>query len=251
MTMTRVVLAPCFVLHGRPFRESSQILELLSRDHGRLGVVARGSRRTGRGGQPFQPFRPLLVSWSGRGELPTVNGVEAAGVPFVFRGPRIAGALYLNELILRLLHRGDPHPIIYHAYGEALAHLAAPASTEALFRVFEKRLLEALGYGLILTHEANSDMTIEADADYRYHLDHGPVRAPATGIADEPQVKGLTLLALHREELVTDRELREAKRLMRFVINAHLEGRPLETRQLFRSMGRTIGPEAIDSDKLR
>lgn len=248
--MARVVLAPCFVLHGRPFRENSRILELLSRDHGRLGVMARGSRRAGRGGQPFQPFRPLLVSWSGRGELPTVSAVEAAGLPFILRGERIAGALYLNELILRLLHRGDPHPEIYHAYGEALAQLTAPASTEALFRVFEKRLLEALGYGLILTREANGDTAIEAEADYRYRLDHGPLRAPATGTVDEPQVRGRTLLALHREELSMDQELREAKRLMRFVINAHLEGRPLETRQLFRSMGRTTGPEAIDSDKL-
>ncbi len=235
--MARVVLAPCFVLHGRPFRESSRILELLTRDHGRIGVVARGARRGGRGGQPFQPFRPLLVSWAGRGELPTVSGVEAAGAPFIFRGPRIAGALYLNELILRLLHRGDPHPAIYDAYGEALARLAAPATTEAVFRVYEKRLLEALGYGLILTHEANSDTAIVVDGDYRYHLDHGPVRDPGTGMADEPQVSGQTLLALQREELTTDRELREAKRLMRFVVNAHLEGRPLETRLLFRTMG--------------
>ena len=235
--MARVVLAPCFVLHGRPFRESSQIVELLTRDHGRVGVVARGARRGGRGGQPFQPFRPLLVSWAGRGELPTVSGVEAAGTPFIFRGPRIAGALYLNELILRLLHRGDPHPVIYDAYGEALRRLAAPASTEALFRVFEKRLLEALGYGLILSHEANSDRAIETGADYRYHLEHGPVRDPGTGMAEEPQVSGQTLLALHREELTADRQFREAKRLMRFVINAHLEGRPLATRQLFRSTG--------------
>ncbi|MDZ7754301.1 MAG: DNA repair protein RecO [Gammaproteobacteria bacterium] len=238
--MARVVLAPCFVLHGRPFRETSQILELLTRDHGRLGVVARGSRGGGKRGRPFQPFQPLLVSWSGAGELPTVTGVEAAGAPFIFRGPRIAGALYLNELILRLLHRSDPHPEIYAAYGEALERLAAPTGTEALFRVFEKRLLEALGYGLILTHEANSDTAIESDTDYHYRLDHGPVRTTGTtGTAalDEPKVTGRTLLALHREELTAAPELREAKRLMRFVVNAHLEGRPLETRQLFRSMG--------------
>lgn len=236
--MTRVALQPCFVLHGRPYRETSQILELLSRDHGRLGVVARGARRPGRGRGALQPFQPLLVSWSGRGELPTVTGVEGDGPPFLFRGALIAGALYLNELTLRLLHRGDPHPEIYHAYGQALGRLQTAPEAEAVFRVFEKRLLESLGYAPLLTHEGGSGEAVAAERRYRYRPEHGPVAAgegdpgQASG---EPLIHGRTLLALAAEHLEDPRDLAEAKRLMRFVINLHLGDRPLETRALFRA----------------
>jgi DNA repair protein RecO (recombination protein O) len=235
----RVVLQPCFVLHSRPFRETSQLLELLTRDLGRVGVLARGSRRAGRGSPASQAFHPLAVSWSGRGELPTVTAVEADGRPFLFRGSKIAGALYLNELTMRLLHRGDPHPEIYTAYHQALERLAVPDSTEQVYRVFEKRLLESLGYALELVREAATGKPVDAASRYRYQLGHGPVAIGGDDVAaasssGEPTVRGHTLLALNDEALVDEGDLAEAKRLMRFVINAQLEGRPLETRQLFR-----------------
>lgn len=234
--MQRVALEPCFVLHGRPFRETSQLVELLSRHHGRLGVLARGSRRPGRRGGPLQPFQPLLVSWAGRGELPTVTAVEADGLPCILRGGNIAAALYLNELVMRLLHRGDPHPDIYAAYRRALAYLVQAVEPEAGLRVFEKRLLEALGYGLVLDRDAADGTPVEPGAAYRYEPDQGPVRVVAAAPAGAvPVVSGRTLVALDHETLDDDHALQEAKRLMRFLINVHLDGRPLRSRQLFRS----------------
>lgn len=227
----RVDLQPGYVLHARPYRETSQLLELVTREFGRVGVVARGVRRRGGG---LQPFRPLLVSWSGRGELRTLVASEGAGSPLGLNGRALLNGFYLNEVMMRLTHRDDPNPGAFEAYHRALVALAGPAPAEATLRVFEKRLLEALGYGLVLDRESATGAPLTPGVRYRYRLEHGP-EALAGEAGEAPgTVSGATLLALARESLESRVELVEAKALMRPIMAFYLGPKPLASRALFR-----------------
>lgn len=230
----RVALQPAYLLHRRPYRETSLLLEAFTPEHGRIGLVARGARR-GRSGQQamLQPFVPLLLSWSGRGELVTLTGAEmvTGGAPRL-SGRRLLSAFYLNELLQRLLHRHDPHPALFQDYAVCLQRLAVDSDEAWALRLFEKSLLQELGYGLALTHEAGSGTAVQPQLNYCYHFERGPhpaEGAPQEGVA----LSGKTLLAL-AEMLSPDAEAeREAKRLMRSILNQYLGERPLHSRELF------------------
>lgn len=234
----RVELEPAFVLHTRPYRETSLIVEAFGRDAGRLGLVAKGARRPKsalRG--TLQPFRPLLLSWSGRGDLGLLTGAEADGFVHPPAGEALFSGLYMNELLIRLMHRHDPHPELFHYYREALVALGFGRPTEPVLRVFEKHLLESIGYGLVLDRDIDSGEPILGEAQYRYDPDRGPTsRAPAE-VGGVP-VAGATLLALAADRLDSDRALEESKHLMRTVLGRYLGDRPLATRSLFRARPR-------------
>ncbi len=231
----RVDLDPCFVLHQRAWRETSLIVEVFSTHSGRLGLVARGARRASsplRG--LLQPFVPLLVSWSDRGELGTLRAAEVDGVALPLSGRGLAGGLYLNELIMRLVHRHDPHPGLLLDYRRALSGLREGTDIEPVLRVFEKRLLSAVGYGLLLEREAGSEVPVRDETRYRYVPEQGPV-VDARGESPGIDVSGATLLALSRESLESAEHMREAKRLMRYLLDRLLGPRPIASRMLFRS----------------
>ena len=229
----RVLLQPAFILHRRPYRNTSLLLDALSGDHGRIGLVARGataprSRLKG----VLQPFTPLLLSWSGADELATLTGTEEAGLPTALPSQRILAGLYVNELLVRLLQRLDPQPVVFSAYQTLLTQLAQATNEEPALRGFEKQLLDQIGYGLSLDCEAVSGQPIVAEAQYCYVLDQGPLTAERTE-AGVP-ISGQGLLAL-RDGSFTDPEvLREVKRLTRAALAEQLRGRALKTRELYR-----------------
>lgn len=232
-TERRVQLQAGCVLHHRPYRNTSRLLEVFTRDFGRLGLVARGVRR-GRAASAalLQPFAPLLLSWSGRGELCSLTGVEAGGRVHPLRGRRLICGFYMNEMLLRLLHRGDPHPQLFDAYSAALSGLETAHNIESVLRRFERDLLQEVGYGMSLECEAESGEPIDPDSLYIYRPDAGPVRkSPQHG--DEPAVHGQTLLEIAADRLSEGRSMREAKALMRGVMDYHLGGKPLHTRSLY------------------
>ncbi|HQU16671.1 MAG: DNA repair protein RecO [Chromatiales bacterium 21-64-14] len=231
----RVALQPGYVLHPRPYRDTSLLVEALTPEHGRVGLVAKGVRAPrSRMRGLLQPFRPLLLSWSGSGDLATLVGAEANGPMMGLAGAGLLSGFYVNELLVRLLLRHDPHPALYQAYEAVLTALQAAGQEEPALRIFEKRLLQELGYGLLLDREARSGQPIDAERRYRYRLDLGPLPEDEGDIAD-PAIHGSSLLALAREVLPADPERRqEAKRLMRAAIARHLGGRPLKSRDLFR-----------------
>ncbi len=232
-TSDRTSLEPAFVLHARPYRNTSLLLEAFTRSGGRVGLVARGARG---GRRPrsalLQPFVPLLVSWSGRGELRTLGRVEAAGGPHGLPPAALASGLYLNELLVRLLHRDDPHPALFDAYAGALGRLAEDIPQEPILRRFECVLLAETGYALNLDHESGSGRPLDPDRRYCYDPERGPLERG--GECDGVTVHGRTLLALARGELEDPEVLAEAKRLMRHVIGRQLGGRPLHSRKLYR-----------------
>ena len=228
---------PAYILHKRPYRETSQILEIFSRNHGRLSLISKGSRSPrSRTSGILQPVRPLLLSWYGRGELPGLRGVDVADVrPPQLSGRALMSAMYLNELLVILLHRNDVHEALFGEYHETLYALQQAEQLEVVLRNFEKNLLEQIGFGLNLVRDADSGEPVMADRHYAYYLEHGPVQCLPDHSGRNPVISGHSLLAFNRGELETPRNIAEIKRLMRFVINNHLGSRKLRSRDLFRS----------------
>ncbi len=230
----RVLLQPAFVLHRRPWRNTSLLLEVLSRDHGRIALAARGataprSRLKG----VLQPFTPLLLSWSGADDdLATLIGAEPSALPTALPPHRILAGFYVNELLVRLLQRLDPQPVVFAAYQTLLAELVQAASEEPALRGFEKQLLDQIGYGLSLECEAVSGQPIVAEAQYCYVLDQGPLAAERN-TAGVP-ISGQGLLALRDGNFADPAVLREVKCLTRAALAEQLRGRALKTRELYR-----------------
>ena len=228
--MSRVQLEPAYVLHSRSFRETSLIVESFTRDHGRVAVVARGAKSPkSRWRNVLQPFRPLLLSWNQKTDLGTLTAADQVASPPALQGQALYCGLYLNELLMRLLHRGDPHAEVFERYRHVLTELAANTPPQPLLRLFEKHLLEAIGYALLLDREYQGGAEIQPDNWYDYQPDRGPKLCAGTG---EGRISGNALLALHTEQLQTE-YLRELRMLMRAVISYHLGGKPLASQSLF------------------
>ena len=230
----RVELTPGYILHHQPWRDTSRILEVLTREHGRLTLFARGVRAPAAKLAPvLQPFQLLLLSWSGRGEAPRFTGAERANSVAPLPGACLMAAFYLNELLLKLTTRHDPQPLLFDHYHEVLERLREGSPLEPALRVFEKRLLTLVGYGLDLTTEARGGAPLEPDRYYDFRPEQGlvPVAASSAGA-----LAGRSLLALHEERLSEARELADARRLLQAALGACLEGRPLATRAVAKSM---------------
>jgi len=232
----RVNTQLAYILHKRAFGESSQILEVFTRDHGRVCLMSKGSRsQKSRTSGILQSFRPLLIGWQGRGEMPTLCEVDSAAIsPPPLAGKALLSAVYLNELLMHLLHRDDPHEALFVTYRAAIAALATAEQTETVLRSFECRLLGDIGYGPVLERDADN-APIEAQTWYDYVAERGPVRLaePDRTRAEGVIVRGATLIALARNELTDTEVLRESKRLMRVLLARHLGDKPLHSRKLF------------------
>ncbi len=230
----RVELQPAYLLHRKPFRDTSLLLELFTPEHGRVGLVARGARgaRSKLKGV-LQPYQTLLVSWSGRGELPTLTSAETQEGGVFLQGDALISGFYLNELLMRLLARHDPHPYLFTCYRSALHTLITGREIDWALRLFERDLLQELGYGLLLTHEGGSGAEVEPAARYCYYHESGPQRINAEQ-SGQLSVEGATLLALASGECDDAKQRRESKLLMREVLGRYLGSRPLASRELFR-----------------
>lgn len=230
----RLQLQPGYILHQRAYRDTSLLLEVFTAEQGRFGLVARGARGPkSRNRGLLQLFQPLLLSWTGRSELGTLTGVEANGCPPRLTGAVLYSGFYLNELVMRLLQRLDPHPELFKAYADTLQGLQH--AMERPLRLFERRLLEALGYGLLLDHAADTGEPIEANRLYRYELETGPV-AVDTAAPQGLCLQGSSLLSLAADQLQDAQSLSDCKRLMRAALGLYLGERKLKTREVFASI---------------
>lgn len=230
----RVHLSPGYLLHHRPYRETGRILEVLLRDHGRLTLFARGVRgpKSALAGV-LQPFQLLLLSFHlGReaGQLSQAECVEnASRLP----SASLMAGFYVNELLLKLTSRHDPAPELFDDYRQALERLKH-GTPELALRLFERRLLWNLGYGLDLAADSDG-APIEATGFYRFRPSQGVYRVGA----DEPgALAGRSLLALDREDLACERALADARRLLKAALDECLEGRELATRRVARAVAR-------------
>lgn len=231
---------PAFILHRRAYRNTSLIVDGFTARFGRVSLVARAARARGRGRNiALEPFTPLMIGWYGRGDLQTLESAEANGRAPILQGVNLAAGIYLNELVLRLLAIGDAHPSVFAAYAAAIASLAdGEQALEATLRRFERELLEHIGLGLILDRDSEG-RSLEEEECYGYMPASGPVRLlPGSDFAG-PRVTGASLIAFGQGHLYDGAVLKDCKRLTRWVLDYHLEGRPMRSRELLKAMARS------------
>lgn len=235
-----VELTACFILHSRSYLESSLLLDIFSREYGRLHLIAKGAKRKK---SPFsgllQPYQRLLMAWRGRSELMTLTDVETDAESYNLLGERVIAGFYVNELLVRLLHKYESHPELFDLYSQAISDLSIVDSIAIVLRFFEKGLLESLGYGLILDRDVDEGKMLVASEKYYYLIDSGPMRnVPCTG--NYIEITGNSLLALRKGCLQSKTELKETKCLMRFILQNHIGNKPLLSRTLYKAYTQTI-----------
>ncbi|HEX4782242.1 MAG TPA: DNA repair protein RecO [Usitatibacter sp.] len=247
-----------YVLHSYPYRETSLILQAWTEKHGRLGLVAKGARRPKSASRSVLiPFQPLALDWFGRGELRTLKSAEPAAPATPLAGASLLSAFYLNELLLKLTTRDDPHEGLFAAYDEAITSLraisreartvqreagTAQRDIEPVLRRFELRLLQELGYAVELLREAGTHAPIAAEREYLYVVERGPVPAPEGETpSNAVRLAGQTLIDLERGDFASATTAAQSKQLMRLLIHHSLNGQELATRSLVRDLQRIEG----------
>lgn len=236
----RVGPVQAYVLHQSPYRDSGRIVEVLTRDHGRLSLFVYGVRRAKSGlAAALQPFQRLLVSWSGRGEAPTLAAAEIDLPPRRVPARHFMSACYVNELILKLTTRHDAQPALFDLYEATLDALAGEAEADRPLRLFEKRLLDVIGFGLELTFGAEDRKAIDPARHYHFHAGRGAIEAAAE--SGGRVYSGAALLALGEESISDAALLREVKPLLKDAIAECLDGRHLRTRDVAVAVRRKQG----------
>jgi DNA repair protein RecO (recombination protein O) len=220
------------ILHARPYRESSQLVSLFCRHHGRFTLVARAARASGRKGNPLQPFCLLQIGWSGRGELKTLRSAEIRQSR-VLQGANLYIGLYLNEVLMRLIHEHEAHEEVFDLYEVMLRKLAQGGDVEPSLRMFEFQLLAALGYGFALNCDGVSGQAVEAEHYYGYDAERG-LYLLAQPQTDRASFQGGHLLAIADGDFTAAEVRLTAKRLSRLALARHLGDKPLVSRELFR-----------------
>ncbi len=232
MSNKRVDGQPAFVLHLHPYSETSLVVDVFSRDHGRVPLLARGARRPRSAMRGMlMAFQPLELGWFGGGEVKTLAKAEWLGGMPLLAGRCLLLGYYLNELLMKMLAREDAHVALYDAYFEALRALALGGADAPELRRFEKTLLKELGYGLTLDADVETGELIEPDVEYAYLMERGPVRK--VGAGDTAVVCGKTLLDMAADDYGDPRTRVESKLLMRQLIAHHMGGKPLQSRRVF------------------
>ncbi|MEM9171586.1 MAG: DNA repair protein RecO [Pseudomonadota bacterium] len=241
MADARVRLEPAWVLHRRDYRDSSQIVDLMTAGFGRVSMVARGIKRPKSPHRGLlQPFRPLLVSWVGRRDLVTMSDVERApGAVLSMHGDNLLSAFYVNELLLRLTHRFDPQPELFAVYGEALQKLSKAQAPHAPLRDFESDLLDVLGVGIPWGHDYEG-VAIDPQRYYRFSPERGFETTVAVA-GNRAAINGQIILAMAARQWSDEAVLTAARQVLTQAIDWHLGERPLQTREVLKAMRRDRG----------
>lgn len=226
-----VTLTPGYLLHARPFRDSSVIGEFFTEEYGRQALVARGARRpkSKLKGQ-LRPFQRCLISWVSRGSLGTLTALEADAGRISKVPRRVLSAYYVNELVMRALRPGDSQADVFERYERFLNELDS-GNEAVVLRLFERDLLTFLGYGLQLTHMQDGNPVL---ADNHYHFDF--TEGPSLTSESSLTFPGSSLIALADGQLTTAASLSHSKRLLRAALERHLGATGSKVRQVLVSM---------------
>lgn len=231
--MSRAVQEPAYVLHRRPWHETSLMVELFSLNAGRQTVIARGAQspRSPLKAQ-LQPFQPLLLDWTGRGELKTLTQADVRDGPALRHTRALYSGLYINELLQRILPAADPHPELFASYIDVIASLAETRDVEPVLRRFEQSFATAMGYNFAWDLAMDTGEPVEPGRRYCYDPEQGLLAMPSES-ARLQGLPGETLLLLATGNLESTECRRIAKRVMRVLMDYLLQGRPLHSRNLF------------------
>ncbi len=223
-----------YVLHTYPFKETSLVVELFTRDFGRVAVTAKGARRPRAAMRGMlQSFQPLLATWSGKLELKALHSLEWGGGLLLLKGEALMCGFYLNELLLRLLPREDPHEALFEYYSATLKILAGGQDLATTLRRFELKLLQELGYAIPLQNDVNN-APIDDTQTYRYEAEHGAIKVNGALSRSKVgvQLLGNTLIDMAKDDYSIVQTQQQSKLLMRYLLAHYLGDKPLHTRQL-------------------
>ncbi len=240
--MSRIIeMQPACLLHSRPFRDSSLILDFLTPDYGRLSAISRGGRGAGSKSKSLlQPFTPVHISLSGKGELKTLRSIELRRAPVSLRGEKLFSALYINEIIVRLFQSHEADPEFFVNYEETLTNLAGNEDTEPVLRHFELSLLDTMGYGVDFTAEAHSHEPVVSERWYYFQEEIGFILVQDISLmsdnrgAGEGIFRGMDLINIHNRDFSDPETRKAAKSILRGILNNHLGAAPLRSRSLFK-----------------
>lgn len=239
---TLIELQPAYLLHSRPFRDTSLILDFLTPDYGRISAISRGARSArSRNKSLLQPFTPVFISLSGKSELKTLRNIELRRPLHALRGERLFSAMYMNEIIVRLFQAHEADPGFFLQYEASLEELAGEASPEPILRHFELTLLETLGYGVDFSSEAHTHDPLQPDRWYYFQEESGFIRVQDegargdAGISSHQLYAGRDLLCIQERDFSAASTRRTAKLVIRGILGNHLGPTPLRSRTLFAS----------------
>ena len=228
---------PAFVLHAYPYRETSLVVETFTRSFGRVPLVAKGAKRPRSALRGLlRAFQPLLLTWGGKSELRTLHKAEWQGGQMALQGTALICGFYLNELLVRLLHRHDPHEQLFAYYQETLEALSSEKDYIPILRRFEQRMLRELGYALTLDHDVASGKPIDPNEDYCYEIERGPIAWDESNPGHGLRLSGKTLLDMEKGDYSNAATRQQSKSLMRYILNYYLNDQPLHTRQLLKDL---------------
>ncbi|MBA4142413.1 MAG: DNA repair protein RecO [Nitrosospira sp.] len=228
---------PAFVLHTYPYLETSLVVETFTRNFGRVPLVAKGAKRPRSALRGLlRAFQPLQLSWGGKSELRTLHKAEWQGGHVPLQGTGLICGFYLNELLVRLLHRNDPHEQLFVYYEESLAGLSTRKDLIPILRRFEQRMLQELGYALTLNYDVASGKPVEPHKEYSFEIERGPVALSGSNLGHGLPMRGKTLLNMEQGDYSDNLTRQQSKALMRFILNHYLGDQPLHTRQLLKDL---------------
>jgi DNA repair protein RecO (recombination protein O) len=223
-----------YVLHTYPFKETSLVVELFAHGFGRVATTAKGARRPRSAMRGMlQSFQPLIATWSGKLELKTLHSLEWGGGLLLLKGDALMCGFYMNELLLRLLPREDPHESLFEYYSATLRTLAISENLATTLRRFELKLLQELGYAIPLQHDVSGATILEA-TNYNYVAEHGPTRINGAQSRNNNgvQLLGKTMIDMFSDDYSNTQTQLQSKQLMRYLLAHYLGDKPLHTRQL-------------------
>jgi DNA repair protein RecO (recombination protein O) len=232
----RVESEPGFILHTIPYRETSLLVDIFTLNHGRLRCVAKGFRKPNKKGiaKTLFPYTEHHFQWQGRGELKTLIQADPIQAPVFLKQESLFVGLYINELLYKLLHQNDPHSSLYEFYRQLMTQLSTSETQQPVLRRFEMLLLEELGYGLVLDAEAETGQAVSAESLYYYIPDQGLKLINDQTIDNLNAFSGADIMAIRQSQLEQQSVLRAAKQLTRQVIDFYLDGKELNSRELYR-----------------
>ena len=228
---------PAYLLHHRPYSETSQIINLFTQKYGRVDLIAKGSKRPKSKFKSFlQPFLPIRVSWSGRSQLKTLREIEVTGVYIEkIKGKHLMSAFYLNELILSFLTVADPYPDLFTDYSSAITELSDASNIEIALRKFELSMLSEIGYAINFDTEAMSSKNIQKEERYIFYPEQG-FRLVNDSSNTKIIIKGSEIKAIKNQDFSSPNTLKAAKKILRLAIDHHLDGKELNSKKVFQSI---------------
>ncbi len=224
-----------FVLHRREYSESSLLVDFFTENHGRITLLAKGARRPR---SPLksvlQPFTPLLLKWTGKGDLKTLTKAEPASLTLPMQTLALYSGFYVNEVLVRVLENHTAYPELFQHYLHCMTKLASqPNEIEPILRIFEFQTLKALGYGVDFCHCAATGKPVDPKMTYQFRESEGFI---ASLLQNNHTFIGKDLLAFSEMDFSEKDTLQSAKRFTRIALKPYLGSAPLKSRELFQSV---------------